>query len=112
MRRIHFVGSHSSRLYKDFLRGNIIYTKYKAPKPSEHPPSGEKISNDLGWNIGCRDKTLHYIKMISSCQSHRVNSTISGINPPLCCILTLITIQGHQNKYKEHHESRYTVYFD
>ena len=26
-------------------------------KPSEHPPSGEKMSKGLGGNIGCRDKT-------------------------------------------------------
>ena len=26
-------------------------------KPSEHPPSGEKMSEGLGGNIGCRDKT-------------------------------------------------------
>ena len=28
-----------------------------ASKPSEHPPSGEKMSKGLGGNIGCRDKT-------------------------------------------------------
>ena len=28
-----------------------------ASKPSEHPPSGEKMSEGLGGNIGCRDKT-------------------------------------------------------
>ena len=26
-------------------------------KPSEHPPSEEKMSKGLGGNIGCRDKT-------------------------------------------------------
>ena len=30
-------------------------------------------------------------------ESHRVNSIISGRNPPLHCTLTLITMQGHQN---------------
>ena len=33
-------------------------------KPSEHPPSGEKLSKDLGRNIGCRDTTLHGIKKL------------------------------------------------
>ena len=28
-----------------------------ASKPSEHPPSGEKMSKGLGGNVGCRDKT-------------------------------------------------------
>ena len=28
-----------------------------ASKPSEHPPSGGKMTEGLGGNIGCRDKT-------------------------------------------------------
>ena len=33
--------------------------------------------------------------------SHRVNSIISGRNPPLYCTLTLITLKvGHQNEQK------------
>ena len=31
-------------------------------------------------------------------ESLRVNSIISGRSPPLYCILTLITMYGHQNK--------------
>ena len=27
-----------------------------APKPSKHPPSGGKLSRDLGGNIACSDK--------------------------------------------------------
>ena len=52
-------------------------------------------------------KTLHGINGL-----HRIDSIISERNPPLYFTLTSITMQGHQNKNKEHHESRYTVYFD
>ena len=34
-----------------------IGSNLNASKPSEHPPSGEKMSKGLGGNIGCRDKT-------------------------------------------------------
>ena len=33
-----------------------------ASKPSEHPPSGEKLSKGLGGNIGyCRDKNFFMV---------------------------------------------------
>ena len=37
---------------RGFLRKNL-----NASKPSEHPPSGEKLSKYLGGDIGCRDKS-------------------------------------------------------
>ena len=49
-----------------FVYGTIQYSvcvcifkkNLNASKPSEHPPSGEKMSEGfLGGNIGCRDKT-------------------------------------------------------
>ena len=52
------------------IRGStVIYIFRKnlnAFKPSEHPPSGEKLSKYLGENIiGCRDtQTLHGIKRV------------------------------------------------
>ena len=38
---------------------HILFKKnLNASKPSDHPPSGEKMSKGLvGGNIGCRDKT-------------------------------------------------------
>ena len=42
-----------------------------------------------------------------------INSIISGRNPLLYyCTLTLVTMQGHQNRNKEHQECINTVYFD
>ena len=39
-----------------FLLGVILFKKnLNASKPSEHPPSGGKMSKGLGGNIGCRD---------------------------------------------------------
>ena len=35
----------------------VFKKNLNAPKPSEHAPSGEKMSKGLGGNIGCRDKT-------------------------------------------------------
>ena len=68
-------------------------------KPSEHPPSGEQMSKGLGRNIGYRDKTSSWYQTGSPTQPYRVNSIISGRNPPFyCCTLTLlISVQGHQN---------------
>ena len=34
----------------------------------------------------------------SPMESHRLNSIISGRSPPLHCKLTLITMEGHQNR--------------
>ena len=40
----------------------ILYYRFgknlNAFKPSEHPPSVEKLSKDLGGKIGCRYKNL------------------------------------------------------
>ena len=41
------------------LSFRIVFKKtLNASKPSEHPPSGEKMSKGLGGNIGSRDKTF------------------------------------------------------
>ena len=39
--------------------GKILLFKknLNASKPSEHPPSGENMTEGLGGNIVCRDKT-------------------------------------------------------
>ena len=36
---------------------SVFKKNLNASKPSEHPPSGEKMSKGLGGNIGSRDKT-------------------------------------------------------
>ena len=38
------------------LMATVFKKNLNASKPSEHPPSGEKMSKGLGGNIGCRDK--------------------------------------------------------
>ena len=35
----------------------VFKKNLNASKPSEHPPSGGKMSKGLGGNIGCKDKT-------------------------------------------------------
>ena len=35
----------------------VFKKNLNASKPSEHPPSGEKMSEGSRGNIGCRDKT-------------------------------------------------------
>ena len=54
------------------------------------------MSERLGGNIGCNKwtKTLHGIEWVIQYSPmvvwHRVNSIMSGRNPPLCCTLTLL----------------------
>ena len=44
--------------YGDNIGSLLLFKKnLNASKPSEHPPSGGKMSKGLGVNIGCRDKT-------------------------------------------------------
>ena len=40
-------------------------------------------------------------------ESHRVNSIISGRSPPSHCTLTLIAIQGHQDKTRNNTRTEY-----
>ena len=69
-----------------------------ASKPSEPPPSGEKLSKYLGGNIGCRDKdSLHGIQRVPQCSLHQADIIVSRRSPPLYCTLALITMQGHEN---------------
>ena len=66
---------------KELLRKNL-----NAAKPPEQ-------SEGFGGNIGCKDKSLHGIKRLPQCYHiGRVNSIISGRNPPLYCTLILITM--------------------
>ena len=65
-----------------------------ASKPSEHP----QVSEGLGGNIGCRDKTSSWYQKGSSMYLHRVDSILPGRSPPLYyTLLGLISMQGHQN---------------
>ena len=38
----------------------------------KHPPSGEKLSNDLGGNIGCRDKIFMVFNQVPHYWSSRI----------------------------------------
>ena len=61
-----------------FLKHFGLRIKLNASKTSEHPPSGEKLSRDLGGNIigCCRDKNSTWYQKGSQMQSHSVNSII------------------------------------
>ena len=51
------------------------------------------MSKLLGRNKGCKGKNLFMaFNRVPRWQWHRVNSIISGRNPPLYCTLTLIAI--------------------
>ena len=45
-------------------RLGLFKKNLNASKPSEHLPSGGKMSKGLGGSIGCRDKPLHGIKRV------------------------------------------------
>ena len=70
-------------------RKEVFKKNLNASKPSEHPPSGEKMSEGLGGNInGCRGKPLHGIKRVPQCNHiGSTDSIISGRSPPLDCTL-------------------------
>ena len=38
----------------------VFWKNLNASKPPEHPPSGKKMSEDLGGNIGYRDKNYSW----------------------------------------------------
>ena len=80
-----------------FLPENILFKKnLNASKPSEHPPSGGKLSKDLGGNIDCT-KTLKVSKGFSNVVTSGQHYNITRC-PQLYFTLTLIAIHGHQTK--------------
>ena len=65
-----------------FLGYRSLKKNMNVSKPSEHPPSVEKMSKYLGGNIGRRDKNSSSYYRGSPMYSHMVNSIISGRSPP------------------------------
>ena len=55
--------------HKNLIRLRRVFKKnLKASKLSEHPPSGEKLSKDLGGNIGCRVVLNTFMWRFSFCR--------------------------------------------
>ena len=50
-------GTHKKETFTKTLLLLLFKKNLNASKPSEHPPSGEEMSEGLGGNIGCRDET-------------------------------------------------------
>ena len=65
----------------------VFKKNLNASKPSEHPPSGEKMSKVLGGNIGCRRQNLFMVS------NGFPNVTTSGqqynIGENLFCLVSL-----------------------
>ena len=81
-----------------------------ASKPSEHAPSGKKMSKGLGRNIGCRDKNFFMVS------KGFPNATISGQQynireKPSVILYTYINHHAGTPKpqIKEHSKSRCTI---
>ena len=77
-----------------FLKKNL-----NASRPFEHPPvGGENVKTFRSDHTLQIQNLFMAFKRVPRWQEHWVNGIVPGINPPLCCILTLIAMQEHQKK--------------